>query len=145
MTVLAANIVVKAKDPGTPQSYEVVASDIIYKGALLMVNAAGYVAPCTATASTMFAGIAQEKIDNSSGSAGDVSVVCYRTGRFLLLFSDTLTIANVGDVAYAEDDQTCSVSGATNEHKVGVIAEFVDATHAWVQIDDGTANPELSA
>jgi len=143
MTALAADSNLDHRGTVEMQSVPVVETDIIYKGALCMLNADGYLAPCTATASSQFAGIALAQGDNSAGSNGDIEVVCARSGRWLLTISDTITQANVGDVVYAEDDGTVSHTAATNEQKVGVITEFVDGTHCYVEIADGCNNPAL--
>ena len=106
----------------------------VFKNTMLIVDADGYAGKAAAAASTMFAGIALETIDNSGGSAGDLNVKVAINGRWLLTFSDTLTIADVGSVAYATDDQTATITSAANKQLVGHVVEFVTASTAWVDI-----------
>lgn len=144
MATLTKDVNILHKEPADVQIIPVVAADIIYKGGLLMVNAAGFAAPATPTASTQFAGVAQYQVDNSTGAAGDKTVTVYRTGRHLLTTSSA-TQANVGDKAFASDDGAVVLSGAaTNSQKVGIVAEFVSATQVWVDIAPGTQSPELA-
>jgi hypothetical protein len=134
MTALADNLEVDEKE-GKLVDHPVVASDIIYRGALVKHNAAGYLAPCAAEAGAVFAGVAYEKIDNSAGSAGDVAARVLKKGMFLMTgtgFAQT----DVGQSAYASDDQTISKTQATNEQEVGKIAVFVSSTQVWVRIDN---------
>lgn len=109
------------------------AVDIVYRGAICKINAAGYVAPAAAEAGAVFAGIAYEDVDNSGGSAGDKSVKVMREGVFLLE-GTSLAQADVGEKVYASDDQTVSSTQGANEQEVGTIVEFVSATQVWVDI-----------
>ena len=78
----------------------VVASDIIYKGAIVKINAAGFLAPASAEVGSKIAGIALEKVDNSSGSAGDVNAKVLRRGVFELSGSG-FSQSDVGSTVYA--------------------------------------------
>lgn len=134
MAALTEDINLDEKD-GRLVASPVVASDIIFKGALVKHNAAGFLAPCVAEAGSFFAGVAYEKMDNSAGVAGDKMCRVQKTGRYLLTGSG-FAQANVGDAVYAQDDQTISLTDAGNEQQVGVIDEFVSATKVWVKIDN---------
>ena len=112
----------------------VVASDIIYRGALLKINAAGFLAPCAAEAGAVFAGVSYEKCDNSSGSAGDVECRSITEGLFLLEGSG-FAQSDVGSSVYASDDQTISTTQGANEQEVGKILYFVSATQVYVKIN----------
>ena len=112
----------------------VVASDIIYRGALCKHNAAGYLAPCAAEAGARFAGVAYEKIDNSAGAAGDLSVKVMQEGTFLMTGAG-FAQSDVGNNAYASDDNTISNTQGANEQDVGVVVGYVGATQVWVKID----------
>lgn len=142
---LSANTEIPEKDAHGYNSIPVAASTVIYKGALVALNSSGYAIPAAAAASTQFAGISVEKVDNSAGSAGDLSVKVVRKGMFLLPITGSITQANQGDVVYADSDALLGILGTgANRQKVGVVAKFVSATSVWVDIDDGTANPALS-
>ena len=109
------------------------AVDIMYKGALMKVNAAGYLAPCAAEAGAKFAGVAYETVDNRAGSAGDVVGRVERVGAHIMQGTG-FSQANVGAKVYASDDDTVSTTQATNEQEVGQIVEFISSTEVWVQI-----------
>jgi len=135
MTALSANVEIDRKE-GELIAHPV-AVDIIYKGALVKHNAAGFLAPCAAEAGAHFAGVAYEKIDNSAGSAGDDDCRTYKKGRFLLTGS-SFAQADVGEKVYATDDATITKTYADNLQFVGVIDEYVSATQVWVTIDSAT-------
>lgn len=111
------------------------AVDIIYRGAMVVQNAAGFLAPVTgAEAGAVFAGMSEEEVDNSGGSAGDLECKYKKTGRYLLTGS-SFAQADVGTPVYGTDDQTVTKTFAANLPRIGVIDEFVSATQVWVIID----------
>ena len=57
----------------------------IPKGALVNINAAGYATNATDAAGETFAGVAYETVDNSAGSAGDLSIRVETTGTFVFV------------------------------------------------------------
>ena len=109
------------------------AVDVIYRGAIVMHNAAGFLAPAATGAGSFFAGIAEEEKDNSGGSAGDIVCRYKKTGVYLLT-SSGLAQADIGTKVYASDDQTLTVT-STNNVLVGQIVEFVSATQVWVNLE----------
>lgn len=132
MTVLADNkeVIEKAR---RLLSYPA-AVDIIYRGAIVKINAAGYAAPMAAEAGAFMAGIAEEKVDNSAGSAGDVEVKVLREGIFEVVAAG-MAQADLGSLVYASDDQTVSTTQGANEVLVGRIVEVISATALMVDID----------
>ncbi len=106
----------------------------IYKGALVKINAAGYVAPCSGEAGSQFAGVAIEESDNTDGAAGDLSPRIAQEGCFELPIA-AATQADVGSQVYAEDDASVTLTeGTTSKQKVGVIVKLVSATKVLVKI-----------
>ena len=87
-----------------------------------------------AEAGAVFAGVAYEEIDDSAGSAGDVSRRVEKEGAFLMT-SYGLAQSDLGSAVYASDDDTMSTTQASNEQLVGYIVEFVSSTQARVKID----------
>ena len=75
----------------------------IYQGAMLGRMTTGYIRPFTT--GDFFAGHALEDCDNSSGSAGDLSVN-YRRGTYYATVPvfGSVTIANIGDPVWAGSD-----------------------------------------
>ena len=83
---------------GDEFEHPVVATDILYRGALVMHNAAGYLAPGADTASCFFAGMMTRQADNSAGAAGAIDGLVVPKGlRLCTIASGGLTQANVGD------------------------------------------------
>lgn len=122
--------------PGAFFSYPV-AVDIIYKGALVSINAAGFLAPAGDTASEFCVGVADQTVDNSGGSAGDLSCRVV-SGRAFLMTATSLIQGDVGENATVVDDNEVEVILATtNDVVVGRIIEFVSATSVWVFIPMG--------
>ncbi len=109
------------------------AVDVIYRGAMVMHNTAGFLAPCATGAGGRFAGVAEETVDNSAGSAGDKECRHKREGLYLLEGTGFVQ-ADVGLDVYASDDQTITKT-STNNPKVGRIEKFVSATQVWVKLE----------
>lgn len=111
--------------PGIVVSYKL-SNVAVYKGAMLAINSSGYAIPIThATASLKFAGVANEKADNSGGSAGDKSVNITKSGSFVFKAASGYTPAqaDIGKEVYVNSDWEVQVStsGLTNQYKVGTI------------------------
>jgi predicted RecA/RadA family phage recombinase len=113
------------------------AVDVIYRGALVMHNAAGFLAPCAAESGAVFAGVAEQEIDNSVGAAGDKECRHIHDGRFLLTGAGFVQ-GDVGEIVYASDDQTITKTAGSNV-LVGKIAKFVSATQVWVLLENNPA------
>ncbi len=130
--------------PGLVVSYKL--SNVkVYKGSLLAINASGYLIPIAhGTANLKFAGIANETIDNSAGSAGDKSVNVTKSGSFVFKAASGFspTVADLGKEVYASTDWEVQVStsGLTNTYKVGTIVGIestsTGATGVRVRVDN---------
>lgn len=123
--------------PALTQSYEtfekpglVVAykmnSNKIFKGALVAVNAGGFLVPLShASTPLKFVGVANETVDNSAGAAGDKNLNVTKSGSFVFraMAGFTPTQADLGKEAYANSDWEVQVAtaGLTNQYKVGTI------------------------
>jgi len=105
-----------------------------FKGSLAKINAAGYLDVMAAEVGAKFAGISEFAVDNSGGAVGDLEGSVLREGIFLLEGAG-FTIADVGSVVYASDDQTISTTQGANELAVGKIVNFVSATQVWVDLE----------
>ena len=128
MTALTANKLASEKD-GKIQLMPVKSAAIIFQNALLMVDPVAVgVLPAAALVNGRFVGIAYE--DNSDGAA---SIRVQREGAFEMVgvgFAD----ADLGKPVYASDDQTVSVTQATNELEVGKVIEIISATKVIVDL-----------
>lgn len=131
MSALSAKVEVQRKDVNILQHK--VAAVKVYEGGLCKLNAAGFLAPCSAESGAVFAGVCIETKDNSGGSAGDLKARVYKDGIFLLTGSG-FAQTDVGQAVYATDDQTITKTNAADKQRVGVIAEYESSTQVWVRI-----------
>lgn len=111
----------------------VAASVVIFKGAIVMSNATGFLAPAAALLDAKMAGMAYEKADNANGADADIDCKLLREGCFELSGAG-FTQADIGKEVYASDDQTVSTTQGTNEIAVGKIAQIVSATKVYVDV-----------
>lgn len=104
----------------------------IYKGALLVYDAAGFITNGSDTAGVKFAGIANETVDNTGGASG-AKVIEVANGEVQYPGS-SLEQADAGRLVYiGADNQTVSDGTAmTNDIPAGTMVEFTSATLAWI-------------
>ena len=143
MTVLAADRETARKEGGL-KSFPC-GVDIIYKGGMVGINPAGYVMAMPVAASAIgyvFAGVAYEKVDNASGSAGDKSVRVYTEGLFLFT-ATSITQAMVGQMMYLVDDNIFDDVAGAEQVPVGILEEYVSATSGWIKIDAAIGQAHL--
>lgn len=111
--------------------YPVAASTLIYKGRPVAVNASGLAVPVTASGGLRFVGFSQRQADNSSGTAGAISVNVTPAqapdAQYYDLAAVGATQAWVGQVVYWVDDQTVALSAA-NSVICGVVTSFLSST-----------------
>lgn len=114
-----------------------VAVDIIYRGALVVINAAGFLAPGSDTASEHCAGVALDEVDNSGGSAGDETCRVDIGGAEIKVTHEqgSMTAANIGDAAKVQlDNEVADAGTSTNDIHAGAISEIVSGTVVWVKL-----------
>lgn len=113
-------------------SFPVEADAVIPKGVLVGGSSTGYAEDAT-SASPVILGVAEERVDNTDGSNGDLDITV-RRGRVFLENSTTapVTQAHVGQVVHAQDNQTVSAPG-TSGPAVGVV-ESASADGVWVNL-----------
>jgi hypothetical protein len=116
------------------RSYPVAASVHIYEGTLVFLTATGYATDVTATGVNGFVGVAVGEADNSSGSAGDLTVEVWAEGEFVLQGTG-FAQADVGSKVYAEDNYTVGVSISTASVPIGMVTEYISSTKIRVDID----------
>jgi hypothetical protein len=130
--------------PGLVVNYKV-SNTKIFKGALVGVNASGYLVPMAhGTASLKFVGVANETVDNSAGSAGDKSLNLTKSGAFVFKAASGFSpaIGDIGKDVYANSDWEVQIAtaGLTNSYKVGTLTALETAstgdTGVRVRIDN---------
>jgi hypothetical protein len=109
----------------------VIASDIIYEGAAVGDNAAGYARPIVG--GDNFLGFAYSKVDNSAGAAGAKYVRVRSEGEIQLSVSGAV-ITDVGQPVYATDDDTF-VFLPTGGTFIGFVKRFVSSGVVIVEFD----------
>src|SRR6185312_1507953 len=71
-----------AHKDGELVALKVAAGALIFAGALVATNAAGYAVPGSVATTLTYAGRAEEYVDNSAGADGDVTVMVRRKKSF---------------------------------------------------------------
>lgn len=109
----------------------------VFEGALVAVNAAGYVVNAGDDANAVVVGVADESVDNSGGAAGDKTLKVRRTGVFTFNAAFSAAQADVNTLCYASDNQTVDLAAnTTNDVLVGRIVEVLSSSKVRVDIRD---------
>lgn len=108
----------------------VIASDIIYEGAAVGDNASGNARPHVQ--GDPFWGFADQKVDNSSGSAGDKNVRVRQQGTVKLVVASVASIADVGEAVYAIDDNSFTLVTTSNT-QIGKVVRHISSTTCMVR------------
>ena len=106
----------------------------IYGGALVAINAAGFAVPGSTATGLIGAGVAEQRADNTGGSAGAIRVRLSRLQRCFgnSTSTDAITLADVGSDCYIVDDQTVAKpNGSGTRSRAGRVFD-VDGEGVWV-------------
>lgn len=122
---------------GEARQGAVASAQKIFAGALVMRNATGYLVKGVTSLNLIGVGRADDQVDNSGGADGDLSLA-YRPGlfRFTNDGTDTVTIADIGTVCYAVDDQTVANTDGTGTRSKAGIVEMLDTQGVWVSFNE---------
>ena len=142
MTALAADRNTQSKI-GDLMIYPVEAGEVIYKGALVTVDADGYLMPAQDTSGHRLVGVADEKVDNTGGADGDLNCRV-ASGRKFRFAASSITQAMVNQVMYIVDDQTFDDGNGTNAIKAGRLVEFISTTEGWIFIPKGGTHEAIT-
>lgn len=114
--------------------YPVAAAADIFKGAVVAVNAAGFLVPASDTAAERVVGVATARLDNTEGAAGDGFVIATRTiVQIPTSGASVLDQTDVGRDAFVLDDNTAvKAAGTTNNIIAGEVTEF-EPGFVWIQ------------
>lgn len=144
MTALSEDKQIELQD-GVEKDFPVAASEKIFGGALSCVNAAGYALEGSDTAGLIFQGICMDQKDNTDGSNGDLDVVLRRRGLVKVILDTAISQANVGDNVFLVDDQTVDLTAnVTHNIFCGIIAAYIDTTHAWIDIEPAIRQADVA-
>lgn len=108
------------------------AGETLYAGTMVCADADGYAINAADTANFKFLGVVKETVTNS-GADGAEEAEVYTEGVFKFT-SSGLTQADHGKFVYATDNQTVSLTAATNVGAVGWIWEVLSATSCLVKL-----------
>ncbi len=133
MTTLAVDRAV-IRTVGPENSIPIIADDIVFEGAMVGDNAAGYGRPLEA--GDKFVGHSIKKVNNTGGSAGDKNIQLL-AGRYRLTVALVGVITDVGQPVYASDDAVITFAAGDGNSYVGVISRYVSATQMEVEFRTG--------
>lgn len=114
------------------QEWPVAASTKIFKGALVSLDANGYVINATSAIGTYVIGMAAETADNSSGANGAISIPVHFRQIVEIPVSGSFDQSYIGKKAYVVDNNTVQVTdngaiaGIFHEYKDGIVFVFVN-------------------
>ncbi len=133
MATLAADAVRQHVPFGTDvNDLPVIAADIIYEGAAVGDNGAGFARPLVA--GDPFRGFAEVRADNAAGAAGDIRVRVRRRGAARLSIA-ALAITDVGKDVFASDDDTFTLTQGANT-RIGYVARWVSTGVGIVEFEE---------
>jgi len=117
---------------GEKEAYPVAASEVIYEGAAVGENAAGYARALQA--GDKFLGFAEFKADNTSGAAGAIRAEVKTKGRVRLTVVGSAITSNDRPAVYASDDGTFTLTVGSNS-KIGYVSRWISGTDCVVEFD----------
>lgn len=107
----------------------------LVEGAFIAINSAGYAVNLGDTSGAIFAGVAEETVDNSAGSAGDKEIKVRMNGVVSAVAGFSAAQTNVGDEVVGDDNQTVDLAANnTNDVYVGRIVRVVSASSVRIAL-----------
>ena len=122
--------------------YDVAASTTLYQGTLVCTDGSGNLVQASDTASLLFAGMAQQAVDNSGGAAGAKTCRVEPPQNLGVLELDAVSPAKtwLGLLVYFSDDHTVALKATTtNDIVVGRVIRVPNTAAAgkvWVDTTD---------
>ncbi len=104
-------------------------------GTIAVLNSSGFATGATTATGLIAVGVFEDTVDNSGGSAGDLSATV-RRGTFLFANSasaDAIANTDIGATCYLVDNQTVAKTSGSGTRSVAGTVRFVDATGVWVE------------
>lgn len=134
MTTLAVDKVrtIEAAPQAPKNDLPVIASDIIYAGALVGDNASGWMRPLVAA--DPFRGLCRRQADNSAGANGDINVEVLEEFDIEVSVVGATAVSDVGSLVYASDDDVFTLTSTSNT-LVGRVKRWVSGTTCIVHCE----------
>lgn len=130
MTALTKSVAREEKESKLV-AFPVAANAIIFRGAMVRINAAGYLQPCATEAGAVFAGTAREEVDATGLANGDCFLQIEIRNSFYVAAAG-IVAGDMGKSVFAADDNTVALVDSGNLQEVGKIIEIVSATKVLV-------------
>jgi len=142
MTALAKDRNTKAKYVERTRYIPVADDAIIYLGANVAMNPAGYAIPADKTTEgAVVVGVSEEFIDNTGGAAGAVSIRV-EVGVFgFVNDANAVTAADIGRPCYVVDDQTVADETEGSATVAGIVDSIDSSGVVWVRHLDASPLP----
>lgn len=119
---------------GDEFGYPVAAGARVFRDTLVAVTTASVLVPAGTTGAVAIVGLAEQQVDNRTGTAATTASLRCRHGIFPMPFSGTVvTPANIGAAVYAVDDTTVSLDSTGGRLKAGTLAG-IEGGRVWVQL-----------
>jgi len=112
------------------QSVPAVNGDVLYAGALIGINSAGYAAPWDDVANMMFIGVCMKQVTGDT-SASPVPEANINTSGMILkkaTIGNASSQTDVGILCYATDDNTFTLSSTSNVNAIGRVSRWYSST-----------------
>lgn len=124
----------RARAVGGKKNFPVEESTTIYLGALVTLNAAGYLVPGDTDTTLVAVGTALEHADNSNGADGDITCeVTTDPARFDNSGGgDAIGREDIGSTCYIVDDEAVALTDGGSTRSVAGTVYDVDADGVWV-------------
>jgi hypothetical protein len=115
--------------------FPVAAGVKIFAGALVALNAAGYLVPGSVSTTLRYQGKAEDFADNTGGADGAKKVAVRRNLAFKFANhqADPVAQADVGNPVYIVDDQTVAKTNGVNTRSPAGKLLAVDADGVWIE------------
>jgi hypothetical protein len=113
--------------------YGVNGTSKIYGGSFVALDADGYAVPLS-TSQTIFAGIAEEDADNTSGADGDIEL---RVVADAIVEMDVTSVAgpdDVGSTVFAGADDQVDLADAGSDVSIGKVFQHISGTRCLVKV-----------
>lgn len=138
MAALSASRAIKAKKLGDTQTFLAANSKTFYHGGMVMLNTSGLLEPAAAAANRGVIGVCEldskEHPDGSVASGtGGTTRISVREGLFSFA-ATTIANTDIGNLVWAEDDQTLDENGLINEPAAGILVERVGNSEGYVYL-----------
>lgn len=120
------------------QGYPMATNTVIYKGALVAINAGGFAIPAADVAGLLgVVGVAEEYVSNNPGANG-AKKIRVRSGCAFDIAATSITQAMVNTVMFVVDDEEFD-NASVNSIVAGTLIQYISATRGMLFIPLGGA------